>query len=113
MPAPRPSIIAITDAKAGRPSGAASATSRIWPTATPISAPISVAAIAASERNRTVSRMRAMKTPTSSPIGASCSEPMSISMPRAAKSTPLCSTLSPAAISASPSGFSTALGSRS
>ena len=43
MPAPRPSIDAITDANAGRPSGAASATSSICPTTTPISAPTSVA----------------------------------------------------------------------
>src|ERR671910_398577 len=46
MPAPNPSITAMTEANAGRSSGAASAVSRIWPTATPSSAPISVEAIA-------------------------------------------------------------------
>ena len=53
----------MTVANAGRPSGLASAASRIWPTTTPISAPASVAAIAASERNSSVSRRIAMATP--------------------------------------------------
>ena len=87
MPAPRPSITAITAAKDGSPSGVARAAIRIWPTMTPISAPISVAAIAASERKRTVSRMIAMPTPISSPTGASCSEARSIRTPRALTST--------------------------
>ena len=89
MPAPRPSIEAITEANAGRPSGAARATSSVWPIATPISAPTSVATIATHERNRIQSRMIAMKMPISSPTGASCSDPTSISMPRAANCTPL------------------------
>ena len=83
MPAPRPSITAITVAKAGRSSGAASAASRIWPTITPISAPTSVAIIATTERNSSVSRMIATPTPISSPTGASCSDARSMSMPRA------------------------------
>ena len=45
MPAPRPSITAITVANDGRASGLASAASRICPTTTPISAPASVTAI--------------------------------------------------------------------
>ena len=84
MPAPSPSITAITVANAGRSSGAASAASRIWPTITPISAPASVTAIAASERNSRVSRMIAIATPISSPTGAVCSEARSIRMPRSA-----------------------------
>ena len=111
MPAPRPSITAITVANAGRPSGWASAASRIWPTMTPISAPISVAAIAASERKRSVSRMIAMATPISSPTGASCSEARSIRMPRAATSTPPLSAVSAASSSASPSALSRSAGS--
>ena len=78
MPAPRPSIIAITAANVGRPSGAETAASRSWPAATPSSAPISVAAIAAPERNSSVSRTIAMSTPTSSPTGASCSDARSM-----------------------------------
>ena len=73
---------------------------------TPISAPNSVAAIATSERNSSVSRMIAIATPTSSPTGASCSEAKSIRMPRAATSTPPRSAVSAAASSASPSAFS-------
>ena len=88
MPAPSPSMTAMTEAKAGRSSGAASAVSRIWPTMTPISAPTSVAAIAASERKSSVSSTIAIATPMSSPTGASCSEARSIRMPRASTSTP-------------------------
>ena len=50
MPAPRPSIIAITAAKVGRPSGADNEASRSCPAATPASAPISVAIVAATKR---------------------------------------------------------------
>ena len=103
----------MTAANDGRPSGLASAAIRIWPTMTPIRAPISVAAIAASERNRTVSRMIAMPTPISSPTGASCSEARSISTPRALTSTPPSSAVSAAASSASPSSFSSSPGSMS
>ena len=106
-------MTAITLANSGRPSGLASAASSIWPTITPISAPISVAAIAASDRNSTVSRISAMPTPTSSPTGASCSDARSIRMPRADTSTPPCSAVSAASISASPSDFSSSSGSRS
>ena len=113
MPAPRPSITAITVANAGRSSGAASAASRIWPTTTPISAPASVTAIAASERNSRVSRMIAIATPMSSPTGAVCSEARSIRMPRSATLTPLPSAVSAALTSASPSGFLSSWGSRS
>src|SRR5918997_1152185 len=70
MPAPRPSMTAMMAANCGRPSGLASAASRICPTITPSSAPISVAPIAASERNSSVSRMIATPTPISSPTGA-------------------------------------------
>ena len=70
------------EAKAGRSSGAASAVRRIWPTMTPISAPRMVAAIAASERKRSVRSTIAMATPMSSPTGASCSEARSMRMPR-------------------------------
>ena len=94
MPAPSPSITAITVAKAGRPSGWASAASRICPTMTPSSAPMTVAAMAASERKSTVSSRIAMPTPMSSPTGASCSEARSIRMPRAATSTPPSSAVS-------------------
>ena len=106
-------MTAMTAAKDGRPSGLASAAIRIWPTMTPIRAPISVAAIAASERNRIVSRMIAMPTPISSPTGASCSEARSIRTPRALTSTPPCSAVSAAASSASPSAFSRSPGSPS
>ena len=80
---------------------------------TPIRAPTSVAAIAASERNSSVSRMIAMPTPISSPTGASCSEARSIRTPRAATSTPPASAVSAAASSASPSSFSSSAGSMS
>ena len=106
-------MTAITAANDGRPSGLASATSRIWPTMTPISAPISVAAIAASERNSSVSRMIAMPTPISSPTGASCSDARSIRTPRALTSTPPCSAVSAASSSASPSAFFRSPGSPS
>ena len=54
-----------------RPAGSA-------PPRRPISAPMSVAAIAAPERNSRVSSTIAMSTPTSSPMGASCSAARSI-----------------------------------
>ena len=111
MPAPRPSITAITVANDGRASGLASAASRICPTTTPISAPASVTAIDASERNSSVSRMIAIPTPISSPTGAVCSEARSIRIPRSATVTPLRSPLSAAFTSASPSGFSRSCGS--
>ena len=105
-------MTAITAANCGRPSGLASAASRICPTITPSSAPTSVAAIAASERNSSVSRMIATPTPISSPTGASCSEARSIRMPRADTSTPPSrSAVSAASISASPSAFSRSCGS--
>ena len=104
-------MIAMTEANDGRPSGLASAVSRIWPTATPISAPMSVAPIAASERNSSVSSTIAMATPISSPTGASCSDARSISMPRALTWTPLPSAVSAASSSASPSDFSRSAGS--
>ena len=104
-------MTAITAANCGRASGLARATSRIWPTITPSSAPTSVAAIAASERNSSVSRMIATPTPISSPIGASCSEARSIRMPRADTSTPPCSAVSAASSSFSPSAFSRSCGS--
>ena len=104
-------MTAITDAKAGRPSGLASTASRSWPTITPISAPISVAAIAAAEWNSSQSRMIAIPMPTSSPTGASCSDARSIRMPRAATSTPSPRALSPASSNASPSALSMSFGS--
>ena len=104
-------MTAITVANDGRPSGCASAASRICPTMTPISAPASVAAMAASERNRSVSSRIAIATPISSPTGASCSDARSIRIPRAATSTPPRSAVSAAASSASPSDFSRSAGS--
>ena len=85
----------------------------IWPIATPSSAPTSVATIAASERNRIVSRMIAMTMPTSSPTGASCSEPRSTIMPRAENSTPFLLGLLAAGLDQRrpSSGFSISLGS--
>ena len=112
MPAPRPSIIAITLANAGRSSGAASAVSRIWPAITPISAPTSVTPIAAPERNSSVSRMNAIATPTSSPTGNVCSDARSMSMPRSSTFTaPPCSAVSAASTSCSPSALSRSAGS--
>ena len=113
MPAPSPSIIAITLANDGRSSGAASAVSRIWPAMTPISAPTSVTAIAANERKRIVSRMKAIAMPTSSPTGNDCSDARSISTPRSSTWTPLLpsSAVSAASISAWPSLFSKSCGS--
>ena len=113
MPAPRPSIIAITVANSGSPSGFASAVKRIWPTITPISAPTMVAAIAAPERNSSVSSTIAIATPISSPTGASCSEATSITMPRIETSTPPSSAVRAASSSASPSSFSMSTGSTS
>ena len=104
-------MTAMTEAKAGRSSGAASAVSRIWPTMTPISAPRMVAAIAASERKSSVSSTIAIATPMSSPTGASCSEARSMRMPRASTWTPSPSAVSAAAMSASPSSFSRSAGS--
>ena len=65
---------------------------------------MSVAPIAAPERNSSVSSTIAMSTPMSSPTGASCSDARSISTPRASTWTSG-SAVSPAAISASPSSF--------
>ena len=104
MPAPRPSIAASTVVKVGNPSGADTAARRICPAATPVSAPMSVAVIAAPERNSRVSSTIAMRTPTSSPIGASCSAARSTRIPRASAWTSG-SAVSPAAISASPSAL--------
>ena len=110
MPAPRPSIIAIVAANVGRPSGADSEARRIWPAATPTSAPISVATIAAPDRKSSVSSTIAISTPNSSPIGASCSAARSIRTPRDSTWTSG-SAVSPAAISALPSSLSTSTGS--
>ena len=110
MPAPRPIIIASTAAKLGRPSGAETAASRIWPAATPNSAPISVAAIAHPERNSSSSNRIATATPISSPTGAVCSAARSTRTPRSSTWT-AGSALSAAAISASPSDFSIVAGS--
>ena len=113
MPAPSPSITAITVANCGSPSGSASAASRIWPAITPSSAPTIVAAIAAPERKRMVSRTIATATPISSPTGASCSEARSIRTPRAATSTPSCSAVRAASSSFSPSSLSRSVASTS
>ncbi len=104
MPAPSPIITARKAAKVGRPSGPEAMTSTICPAATPSSAPMSVAVIAAPERNSSVSRRIAKPMPTSSPTGASCSAARSGSIPRASTCT-VGSAVSPAAISASPSSF--------
>ena len=47
--------------------------------------------MATTERKRIVSSRIAAATPISSPIGAACSSPMSIAMPRIETSTPACS----------------------
>ena len=47
--------------------------------------------MATTERKRSVSSRIAAATPISSPIGADCSSPMSIAMPRIETSTPACS----------------------
>ena len=93
-------------AKSGSPRGWASAPSSIWPTATPISAPISVAAIAARERNSSVSSTIATPTPMSSPMGASCCDARSITWPRIATSTPPVSAVRAASSRALPSDVS-------
>ena len=106
-------MIAIVDANAGRPSGPASAVSSSCPNATPSSALNSVAPTAANERNNSASRTTAMATPTSSPIGASCCEPASMTCPRAATLKLGPSALSPALTRFSPSAFATSMAARS
>ena len=71
-------------AKSGMPIGLDTAARISWLMNTPTSAPIRVTNMAASDRNRTVSRMIAMPTPISSPTGASCWEARSTVSPRSA-----------------------------
>ena len=73
---------------------------------TPISAPSSVASIAARSGTGRQSRMIAMPMPTSSPTGGSCSEPRSISdAARGDLDAVAAGALRAASISASPSAF--------
>ena len=75
-------------AKSGIPIGPFTACRIIWLRTTPTSAPTSVTNIAASDRNRSVSRTMAMATPTSSPTGASCCAARSATSPRTWTDTP-------------------------
>ena len=89
MPAPRPSMTAITDGERRQAERLGERRQQDLADHRRRSARRRASrAIAASERNRSVSRMIAMPTPISSPTGASCSEARSIRMPRAATSTP-------------------------
>jgi hypothetical protein len=81
-------MTAMVVAKSGIPIGPFTACRIIWLRTTPTSAPTSVTNIAASDRNRSVSRTIAMATPTSSPTGASCCAARSATSPRDWTDTP-------------------------
>ncbi len=63
-------MIAIVVANSGMPSGWETAARTSWLMITPVSAPKSVTAMAARERNRAVSSTIAIAMPTSSPTGS-------------------------------------------
>ena len=113
MPAPRPSITAMVVAKSGMPIGLDTAARISWLMNTPTSAPISVTNIAASDRNRIVSRMIAMPTPISSPTGACCWEARSTLSPRRATERPSPSAVRAAFSSSLPSSGSSSVDWRS
>ena len=103
-------MIAIVVANSGMPSGWETAARTSWLMITPVSAPKSVTAIAARERNRAVSRRIAIAMPTSSPTGSSCSAATSSGWPRSSTWAPPSSASRAVSSSASPCSFSSSVG---
>ena len=88
MPAPSPSIIATVGATVGMSTPALASAISTMPPISPKAEATRVSVMATTERKRSVSSRIAAATPISSPIGAACSSPMSIAMPRIETSTP-------------------------